>query len=101
MSAYEQQQARKRSERWYGPWEQTREAIIAARGARECADVAAEYQPGPPVPSAEELARMRNMTDLERAVYEQYAISCYQGMGYWLNRQLYGEPIDYSEDRLP
>ena len=32
---YQRQQERKRNEVWYGPWDQTRDAIIAARGARE------------------------------------------------------------------
>jgi hypothetical protein len=38
----ELQAERKRAERFYGPWNLTREAILAAKGARECSDVAAE-----------------------------------------------------------
>lgn len=34
-SIYEIQQQRKRNEKYQGPWDQTRDAIIAARGARE------------------------------------------------------------------
>jgi hypothetical protein len=41
-SVSELQAERKRNERFYGPWDLIREAIIAARGAKESADVETE-----------------------------------------------------------
>lgn len=101
-SVYARQQARKRAEVWYGEWDATREAIIAARGARESSDVAAEFQPGPPVPSPEVLAGMRNMTREEYAKFSFYgtreALLGIPAPLAWLHGLIYGPPIDYSED---
>jgi hypothetical protein len=41
-SISERQAERRRNERVYGSWPAIRDAIIAARGAKECSDVAAE-----------------------------------------------------------
>jgi len=35
MSVYERRLERERNERWYGPWSETRKAIIAAKGSTE------------------------------------------------------------------
>jgi hypothetical protein len=43
-SVFEEQQRRAREAKWYGPWDSIREAILAAKGARECADVEAEQR---------------------------------------------------------
>lgn len=88
---YERQQARKRAEVWYGPWDQTRDAIVAARGARECADVG-EQEAGRER-DAKIYAGLQNMTPEQQA---QYAFDTINGgsnsLGQIFTRLLFGEP---------
>lgn len=99
-SIAERQAERKRNERWYGSWPAIREAIIAARGARECADVAFEEKmramdPRLPAVRMTQEATPAQLRKAERAVW------LHTSFGGWLYRLIYGEPIDYTDDALP
>lgn len=113
-SVFARQQARKRAEVWYGPWDATREAIIAARGARETSDVAAEeLEPlfevvAAPLPDdvAWILSPGRHRRENESlAEYgKHFAVGLKSrrfNLREWFMRLLYGPPIDYDDSRLP
>jgi hypothetical protein len=65
MNVYDEQQARKAAENWYGPWEATREAIKEARGAREEASEATPQTYG----GRPEFKRLSE--SMERPVYDR------------------------------
>lgn len=87
VTVYEQQQARKRAEKWYGPWADTVAAIRAARGASESADV-----------TAEERARQRAAEDwagMQNAYPENpFEVAAAGGFGDAIRRLLFGDPVD-------
>lgn len=107
MSVYNEQQRRKREERWVGHWCDTLTAIKAARGARESSDVAAEERVrvdayhhvtiarGLTSPSL--LAEIK-LTAMATAAHTQKFDD--HGLIARLRHFYFGEPIDYTRGPL-